>query len=181
MFEITVPATELYDEAENLFIPVKETKLRLEHSLVSVSKWEAKWNIPFLSKASHNIEQTLDYIRCMTLNQNTDSNVYKAINNNVYNKILEYINAPMTATTFNELGQARKSSGQVVTSELIYYWMIAYQIPMECQKWHLNRLLTLIRICDIKNTPAKKMSKTAVRNQYSSLNAARRKALNSKG
>lgn len=180
MLEITIPATELYDEKNQEFINVKEQTLRLEHSLVSLAKWESKWNKPFLSKVPKTAEETIDYIKCMTLTQNVDPIVYTFISNENIMKINNYIDSPMTATTFTEDPNSKPNREQI-TAELIYYWMIALEIPFECQKWHLNRLLTLVRICNIKNQPAKKMSKQDVMARNAALNAARRKQLNSKG
>jgi len=180
MLNITVPSLELYDDVNNLFINTKETKLCLEHSLVSISKWESKWNKPFLSKDQKTIDETIDYVKCMTITQNIDNNVYKCLSKENIKDINEYIDAPMTATTFYD---TRKNVGhkEIITSELIYYWMISLNIPMECQRWHLNRLLTLIRICNIKNDPGKKMSRNEIMSRNAALNAARRKKFNTRG
>lgn len=180
MLIITVPATEMFDERTQEFIPFKEQTLQLEHSLVSLSKWESKWRKPFLTKNEKTIEETIDYIRCMTITQNVDPNVYNRLSNSNITEINNYIAAPMTATTFSNINQ-QKSSREIITSELIYYWMISLNIPMECQKWHLNRLLTLIRVCNIKNTPPKKMNKRELMNRNAALNAARKKQLGTKG
>lgn len=180
MLRITIPAIELWDENKEEFINTKEQTLQLEHSLVSLSKWESKWNKPFLSKDTKTEEEELDYIKCMTITQNVDPNIYKFIPLNVREEIKEYINAPMTATWFSE-DKNTKSSSEQITSELIYYWMIAQNIPFECEKWHLNRLITLIKICNIKSQPPKKMGKKAIMSRNAALNAARRKQLNTKG
>jgi len=187
MLQVTIPASESYDEATNTFIYTKEHTLQLEHSLVSLSKWESKWCKPFLSKEPKSVEETMDYIRCMTLTQNVDQSIYSVANfpDTTIKQIQEYINAPMTATWFSEKENSKnKKSKEVVTAEVIYYWMIALQIPFECQKWHLNRLMTLIKVCNEKNNAAsgsKKMSKKAIMSQNSSINAARRKAMHSRG
>ena len=181
MLQLTVPATERWDEQRQEFSQTREQTLQLEHSLVSLSKWESKWNKPFLTKNAKTYEETLDYIKCMTITRNVDPNVYTCLTNRHIEAVNEYIQAPMTATTFTE-SQNKKYSREIVTSELIYYWMIALNIPVEeCQKWHLNRLLTLIKVCDIKNQPPKKMSKSAIMNRNAALNAARRKRLGSNG
>lgn len=180
MLKITVPAVELYDEANNRFINVKETHLSLEHSLISISKWEGKWHKPFFSKEPKTNEQTVDYIRCMTITQNVDPNVYIAMPPHVLKQIGDYIEDPMTATTFSNDKNARPNR-QVITSELIYSWMVANNIPSEYQTWHINRLLTLIRVCTINNTPSKKMSRKDTLSHYSALNKQRRKATGSKG
>ena len=180
MLRITIPATELFDEKTQRFIRTKQQTLQLEHSLVSLSKWESKWRKPFLSKNPMTVEESIDYIRCMTLTQNVDPNVYLAVTNDIMDQVSAYIEDPMTATWFNEEKKGR-GSREVVTSEVIYYWMVALQIPFECQKWHLNRLLTLVRVCNIKNAPPKKMSKKDAMSQQRALNAARRSSLHSKG
>lgn len=179
MLTIKIPDREWFNDATQEFITVKGTTLQLEHSLVSLSKWEAKWNVPFLSKDEKTIEQTLDYIRCMTITQNVNPMVYEQLSEENIEQINKYINTSMTATTFNNLDI--KSSREIVTSELIYYWMITLNVPMECQKWHLNRLLTLIRVCNAKNAPPKKMSARDIMSRNSALNAARRKKYNTKG
>lgn len=180
MLQITVPSTELWDEEKLEFINTKEQVLQLEHSLVSVSKWEAKWCKVFLSKKEKTYEETIDYIKCMTLTQNVNSDVYRCLTKENFERINEYISAPMTATWFSDEKNAPNSREQI-TSELIYYWMIAFGIPFDCQKWHLNRLLTLIKICNIKNKDPKKMSKRDIMSRNAGLNAARKKQLNTRG
>lgn len=179
MLRITIPAAEQWDERKQEFISTKECSIQLEHSLVSLSKWESKWNKPFLGKDNKTEEEIIDYVRCMTITQNVDPNVYYAMSNDNIKAIRNYIDEPMTATTFKEIGG--KTNREVITSELIYYWMIALNIPFECQKWHLNRLLTLIRVCNIKNQPPKKMKQSEIMRQNAALNAARKKQLNSRG
>jgi hypothetical protein len=180
MLRITIPAVEQWDEVKQEFIYTKEQTLSLEHSLVSLSKWESKWCKAFLTKQEKTFEETLDYIKCMTLTQNVDPEVYNYLTNGNINEINEYIEAPMTATYFSD-EKTSKTSREQVTAELIYYWMIALNIPFECQKWHLNRLLTLIKVCNIKNQPPKKRSKKDIMSRNAALNAARRKQLNTKG
>jgi hypothetical protein len=180
MLRITIPAVEQWDEAKQEFIYTKEQTLSLEHSLVSLSKWESKWCKPFLSKQEKNFEETLDYVKCMTITQNVDPEVYNYLTNENIKAINEYIEAPMTATYFSD-EKTSKTSREQVTAELIYYWMIAFNIPFECQKWHLNRLLTLIKVCSIKNQPPKKRSRKEIMSRNAALNAARRKQLNTKG
>ena len=180
MLEITIPATEIYDEVNNEFVTIKEQTLKLEHSLVSISKWESKWCKPFISNDKKTVEETIDYIKCMTINKNVDPNIYRCLTAEQINKINEYISAPMTATWFTDK-ENKKTNREQITSELIYYWMVALQIPSEYEKWHLNRLLTLIRVCNIKNQPPKKMSKRDTLSRNAALNAARRKQMNSRG
>lgn len=180
MLLITIPATEQWDEVKQEFINTKEQTLQLEHSLVSLSKWESKWRKPFLTKDEKTDEETIDYIKCMTITQNVDPNVYNFIPNEIREQINRYIESPMTATWFNK-EKTGKSSSEQITSELIYYWMISLNIPFECQKWHLNRLLTLVRVCNVKNQPPKKKSRREIMSRNAALNASRRKRLNSKG
>ena len=179
MLSIVVPEREYYDEDKNEFIHSKETTLQLEHSLVSLSKWESKWNKPFLSSKDKTDEEILDYIRCMTITQNVDPSVYLRLSKKNIEQIVNYINLPMTATTFSDRENGKK--GEIITAEIVYYWMISLNVPFECQKWHLNRLLTLIKVCSIKNTPPKKMSKSEILSRNRALNASRRRALGSKG
>lgn len=179
MLSIKIPGFEIYNEQTNRIETLNEKDLQLEHSLVSISKWESKWKKPFLTSKIKTREETLDYIKCMTLTQNVDPRVYNGITNGILDAVNKYIEDPMTATTFKK--KSGKEPNQVITSEIIYYWMISLEIPMECQKWHLNRLLTLIRVCDEKSQPGKKMSKKDVMNQYRSLNAARRSKYGTRG
>lgn len=180
MLQITIPAVEYYDEVKNEFITSKAQTLQLEHSLVSLSKWEAHWNKAFLTKQEKTFEETIDYIKCMTMTHNVDPSVYERLTDANIVQINEYIGAPMTATYFRE-EKSGPGSRETITSELIYYWMIALNIPFECQKWHLNRLLTLIKVCNIKNSPPKKRSQREIMRSNAELNAARRKKLHTKG
>jgi len=180
MLRITIPAVEQWNEEKQEFISTKEQMLSLEHSLVSISKWESKWCKVFLTKQEKTFEETLDYIKFMTLTQNVDPEVYKYLTNGNIDEINRYIEAPMTATYFSE-DKNGKTSREQITAEIIYYWMISLNIPFECQKWHLNRLLTLIKVCNIKNTPPKKRNKKEIMSRNAALNAARRKQLNTKG
>lgn len=180
MLQITIPAVEQWDERKQEFVITKEQTLQLEHSLVSLSKWESKWCKPFLTKQEKTFEETLDYIKCMTITQNVNPEVYNYLTNKNIEEIYNYINAPMTATYFSD-DKIAKTSREQNTAELIYYRMIALNIPFECQKWHLNRLLTLIKVCNIKNQPPKKRSRKEIMSRNAALNAARRKQLNTKG
>lgn len=180
MLEITVPSVEAWDDGKEEFVYMNEQNLKLEHSLIALSKWESKWCKPFLVKDEKTNEEMIDYIRCMTINQNVDPNVYNCLTVDNIRAVNDYINAPMSATTITRRAIGGKN-GEIVTSELIYYWMVALQIPFECQKWHLNRLIKLIEVCNVKNTPAKKMSKGEIMRQNAAINAARRKSLHSNG
>lgn len=184
MLEITLPALEQWDEKKEEFVTFKkELTLQFEHSLVSLSKWESKYCKPFLGNAHDRTdEEILDYIKFMTLTQNVKDDVYDRLlrTPGALDKIQKYIDAPMTATTFSNSGSS-KGSSERITAELIYYWMIAFQIPSEYRKWHLNQLLTLIRVCEVKNQPQKKMKPQDVNARNAALNAERLKKLNTKG
>lgn len=180
MLKLIVLGQEHWDEKKQEFVYNKEVSLQLEHSLVSLSKWEAKWKKPYLSREPLSYEETVDYIRCMTLTQNVDQDVYLRLTSANIAEVNRYIRDPMSAA------RTRKSKSPdgrrpVMTSETIYADMVALGIPFECQKWHLNRLLTLIKVCNIKNSPPKKRSKREIMKRNAALNAARRKQLNSKG
>ena len=187
MLKIIVPEGEIFDENTQEFLYTKETTLQLEHSLLSLSKWESKWHKAYLSNNNKTQEEIIDYIRCMTVNKGVKPETYLGLTQSDYEKINKYISAPMTATTFND---SRKQKGKtvsygrrrqhIVTSEELYYDMIAFQIPFECEKWHINRLLTLIRICSIKSEPDKMKGKDLAKHNRS-LNAARRAKHHTKG
>lgn len=188
MLQIIIPEREYFDDQRQEFIYSKKHTLLLEHSLISISKWESKWKKPFLANSNdRTIEESKDYIRCMSLSPTWDDSVYDDITNDEMKQIAEYIDDKMTATWFNDKNDPTQKNGkpgrngQIITSELIYYWMISFNIPFECQKWHINRLLTLIRICQIKNTPAKKMKKKDLYARNRELNEARRRQLGTKG
>lgn len=181
MLTITVPISpEGWDDAKQEFVDPEYETIQLEHSLISLSKWESKWQKPFLSKKETTSEEMLDYIKCMTLTENVGDDVYNHLTKENIDDIKKYIENPMTATSFKK--DVRESSnGESVTSELIYYWMISSNIPVQFENWHLNRLLTLIRVCSVKNAPSKKMSQREIMSQNAALNAARRKQFNTKG
>lgn len=185
MLPIVVPATELFVEDTNEFIQVKKTVLQLEHSLLSLKKWEAKWCIPFLDGNPKTTEQTIDYIRCMTLTQNVNPYVYGALSAQNLEDINNYIDAPMTATWFVEDKQKKKNKTvrkeKTITAELVYCWMVMYHIPFECQKWHLNQLITLIRVCNEENNPKKPLKGKALYSRNRALNEARKKKMHTRG
>lgn len=180
MLQLAIPDAEFYDEAKGEFVYVKATTLLLEHSLISISKWEAKWEKPFLSKDSKTTDEIIDYVRCMLVNSTPDPNIFLCLDSEKLTTVMNYINAKMSATWFRN---EDKPIGhrEVVTSELIYYWMVAYNIPAEYQKWHLNRLLTLIRICSEKNKPQKKRSAKEIMSRNARLNAERRAKYHTSG
>ena len=174
MLELVINDTELFDTVTNTFVAVKKHTLILEHSLISISKWEARFKKPFLTREVKTLEETRYYIKCMTLNRNVDDNVYLCLTNGDIDKVNSYIEDPMSATKPKKIGSP---SRETITSELIYYWMIALNIPVEFEKWHINRLLTLIEVCNIKNAPPKKMT-TA---QRRALNNQRKARLHTRG
>lgn len=185
MLKLFVPGVERFDEKTEMFIPSKDATLILEHSLLSLSKWESKWQHPFPyfdPTRKQTREESIDYVRCMTINQKVDPFVYYNITPDLFQKINEYISNPMTATTINRknkrLGGMPK---EIITSELIYFWMTSYGIPFECEKWHLNRLLTLIDVCSFKNETPQKMSQRDLMRRNTALNNARRAKHHTRG
>ena len=184
MLSITIPQREFFNEETSEFIYSKEAKIVLEHSLVSLSKWESKWGKPFNDGKPKTIAEIVDYIRCMTITQNIPGDVYDGITPELIERVNAYIDEPMTATTFRSIEKndpKRKVNKDIITAEIIYYWMFSYNIPLECQKWHLNKLLTLIRVFNVKNTPQKKMSQKDTLKHHRELNAARKKRLGTRG
>lgn len=171
---IHIPAGEFYDAKNNKFINTKAQTLTLKHSLVSISKWEAEFKKPFLSDTPMTLDESMYYVQCMTMTQNVDPMVYRNLTQENYDEVREYINDPMTASKVTNNGGTKGRSSEYITSELIYYWMTAFNIPSEYQKWHLNRLIMLIEICNAKNQPPKKQSRAATLAQYKALNAKRR-------
>ena len=178
MISIKLAKNETYDATNNEFIELPEKTIHLEHSLVSISRWESKWCKPFLSKNNKTHNELIDYIKCMSDEPINDADVLRLTSKDV-ERINKYINSPMTATTITE--RNGRPSNEIITSELIYYAMINNNIPFECQYWHLNRLIILIRVCNIKQSSPKKMSKRDIYNQNRSLNAARKKQMGTKG
>lgn len=188
MLEIVLPGFEVWDNQAEEFLTTKGTEgkvIQLEHSLISLKKWEAKWHKPFLGKEDRTYEEICDYVRCMTLTHGIPSSAYELIEPNTLSKIIDYIQDPMTATWFTKEsefnGVPRMGKQETITAEIIYYWMITLNVPAEYQKWHLNQLLTLIKVLNIKNTPSKKMSKADLLKQHAALNAARSAKYKKKG
>ena len=190
MLRIEIPEQkDIFDENTQMFLPeTKKTVLNLEHSLIAISKWESKWKVPYLDpniKKSHEME--IDYIKCMTINNNLiDPNIYNVIPMPIYKQILDYIADPMTATQFKSTNNVKKRGSsitgeKIITSELLYYYMIANNIPSEYEKWHVSRLMVLIRICGIKNGPVKKKSKQEIISENDRINEERRNQLHSTG
>lgn len=175
MITITVPEQELFDEATGDFINIPKTELHLEHSLISLSRWESKWKKVFLSTEDHTKEEIMDYIYCMSTDKNLNPAVLPYIDPKSYQKIIDYIADPNTATKIYDRRPNRGGKKEIMTSEIIYYYMIYYGIPISCEKWHLNRLLTLIRICGIKGgTTSQNMDLNSIFAQNRALNAKRR-------
>ena len=182
MLDLLIPGEEYFNDATNEFVYTDEIHLVMEHSLVSLSKWESRWLKPFLGREDKTEEEILDYFKCMTLTKNVKPEVYTKISPKYQKIIWDYINGKHTATTFRE-DKSSKPNREIITAELIYYWMIANEIPLECEKWNLDRLLTLIRVCNIKNSGDKgpKMSPQELANRNRELNAQRRAKAHSKG
>lgn len=184
--KLIIPGDDFWDPVNEKFLKGKDTTLILEHSLLSLSKWEQKWKISFLdtlNKKKMTGEQFMDYIRCMCITPPADPDIFKSLPPSVVQEIVSYIEDPMSATTITEPpGPKKQGHIKVITSEVIYYWMSALQIPFDpCEKWHLNRLMTLIKIASIEQQPDKKMSRKEALAQQRSLNAARRARTGSKG
>jgi len=177
---ITVLGEELFDESTGEFRSSLNYQLQLEHSLVSISKWESKFEKPFLGDSDKSPEEVLYYIQCMVISSDVPAEVYLHLSNENIMAVNDYINSKMTATWFTET-KPSKPSREVITSELVYYWMVALNIPFECQYWHINRLFTLIRVCNEKNQPAKKMTKAELIARNRSLNEQRKAMLGTTG
>lgn len=186
MLIVNIPYNEYeFLDKDNNFIHIKipQTEIKMEHSLISIKKWEQKWHKPFLTEKKKTEEEMIDYVRCMTISSNIPDEIYFFIPNNVMEKIISYIEDPMTATWFsdNSLIGAQKTSNETITAEIIYYWMISLSIPVEFEKWHVNQLLTLIKVISIKNGGSKKKDPKIAAQQRAALNAARRAKYKSKG
>ena len=171
--------SEFFNEETQEFVTSEDFVLKLEHSLVSLSKWESLHEVPFLGSAKKTEEQTLDYIKMMVIGEEPPGEILSRLSNDHFTKISTYIDSKMSATWFNE--KPSRGPSEVITAEIIYYWMISLNIPFECQEWHLNRLLTLIKVCNHKNAPKKKMSKTEAAAQQRMLNEQRMKQYGTKG
>lgn len=187
MIDICIPKSEVIDEETGrIYRAKKDWTLTLEHSLISVQKWEAKWHMAFLNRGTSTFEQTIDYVRCMTLTPNVPDEIYYCIPQSELKRVLEYVDDPMSATKVNDDSSTQKSFGKkigkdVITAEVIYYWMISLNIPTEYRKWHLNQLLTLIRVINAKNQPKKKRRMKDVLEEYRSINEANKARFNTKG
>lgn len=180
MLTITVGGTESYDEKTDSFVSVGGTPLRLEHSLVSLSKWESRHEIPFLGKTEKTPEQVFDYVRCMCIDEEPPEELLYKLSEDHFKEINAYLDSKQTATWFAKQTRAPRTS-EVITNELIYYWMTAFQIPFSCETWHLNRLFTLIQVCNAKQEKPKKMSRSEIQQRNRELNEQRKKQLGTKG
>jgi len=180
MLVIVVPGAEFFDETTNEFVDVEDVVLELEHSLVSLSKWESKFEKPFLGKEKKSPEEIAGYVKAMLITPDIGLEVLNRLSVENLTEINAYIESKQSATTFGQMPD-RSGSGEVITSELIYYWMVAFTIPFECQYWHLNRLFSLIRICNIKNSKPKKMGRHEIAARNRELNAQRRAQLSTTG
>lgn len=176
MLEIRVTLEEGFDEESSKFVAASSFTVRLEHSLSSVSKWESVWEEPFLGKKEKTQKQTVSYIEMMILQDKLPPGVFQKLIAHHLEEIMNYVSADMTATKLH-VDPNSSQSRETITSELIYYWMISMNIPVQFEHWHLNRLITLIRVINLKNTPKKKMSAMERRN----LNRRRRQQLNTRG
>ena len=181
MLQLRLPPANLFDESTSTFIESPEVVLQLEHSLISLSKWESRWEKPFLAAKGFSAEELLDYVRCMSVVKLQDPNVVYRLTQEDMIKIQDYIGRKMTATTITKPKNRHSRSRKIITSEVIYGWMVDLGIPFECEKWHLNRLLTLIEVCSTSQNPNKKMSKKDIFGQNMALNAARKARLGTKG
>lgn len=179
MIQLVIPEREYWDEKKSEFVMIKRATIQVEHSLVSVAKWESKWKKSFFGKKDRTTEEIIDYVRCMTITQNVRPEVYSILTNDNIKTVSDYISESMTATHFND--DSETGSRDIITSEIIYYWMIVYNIPSEYQKWHLSRLLALIKVCSKKNDKPKKMSKSEIMNRNRELNNKRRQQYNTDG
>jgi hypothetical protein len=180
MLKLIVLGSEHFNEATETFETVGDIEIELEHSLISLSKWESKYQKPFLTETKKTPEEIMAYIEAMIISPIYSSEVFSRFSQANFNRINEYIESKESATTFGSMPE-RNTRGEIITSELIYYWMVAFNIPFEAEYWHLNRLLALIRICNIKNAPAKKMSNHEIASRNRELNAIRRAQYNTNG
>ena len=182
MLELTVAEKEFYDSESSTFIKTPGCILTLEHSLISLAKWESKWEVPYFDGNKKTIEQDMDYIRCMVVGPIKNELIFTNFSNSELLQIQNYNQRLMTATTFSEpKNPQKKQKKEIMTAEVIYARMFMHQIPMECQKWHLNRLLTLIKVCDLRNAPSEKMSKKQSTLWAAEQNAARKAKYNTRG
>lgn len=180
MLTITIEGDEVFNQETETFSTFDDVVVELEHSLISLSKWESKYQKPFLTKDQKTPREIFEYMKCMLISPNVDPDVLYNCSQDNINQIQEYIDSTQSATTFGLLPD-RRGPGEIITAELVYYWLVAFTIPFECQYWHLNRLFALIRICNIKNSPQTQMSTNEIAQRNRDLNAQRRKELGTTG
>lgn len=180
MFHVEIPDREFFDEGQMRFVKIEGGSFDIEHSLAAIAEWESKWKVPFLSGKKRTLEESLDYIRCMTLTPGVSTALYKNLDNKTLEAINKYIDDKHTATTIKQ-NSPKKRSNELITSEVIYYWMTTFNIPWECERWNLNRLLTLIEVCSVKGAPQKKMKNRDILAQNRALNNARRAQYGTRG
>jgi hypothetical protein len=180
MLRLSIVVSEGFDESTSEFVDSEMVEVELEHSLVSLSKWESKYEKPFLDEGEKTGEELLDYIRMMITGPVPPGHVLEKLSPGNIKEIQLYISAKMTATWFST-DPSPSVNREVVTAEIIYYWMIALGVPMECQHWHLNRLITLIKVCNLKNQPKKHMNRAEAAAWQSDLNQKRRMELGTTG
>lgn len=180
MLVLSIGDEEFFDESTSKFVKKPGIIVEFEHSLVSLSKWESKHEKPFLSGDEKTDDEILDYIRCMIISPGDSAEILSRMNQKDVDAVTTYIDSKQTATTFGNLPE-RKGRGETITNELIYYWLVAFEIEWEAQYWHLNRLFSLIKICNIKNSKPKPMSKSEIAARQRELNAQRRRETGSRG
>lgn len=183
MLDITIPEQEYFDEEKQVFLYTKPIELHMEHSLMSIAKWESKWHKAFLTKRDRSPEETIDYFRCMIVNK-VDPSVVDFLTSKDIKKIIDYINEPMTAVYMGDENSSIEKGSRLrdtTTAELLYFYMITLSIPFECEKWHINRLLALIHVCEVKNRPSKTMTASQINRRNKALNEARKKKTHSRG
>ena len=180
MLTIIIEGDELFNDETQTFESIGDIVVDLEHSLLSLSKWESIHKKPFLGPGEKTPEEIFDYLKAMVVTPNLDPDVLHHCSQRNLNRIKEYINSSESATTFGSMPE-RRGPGEIITSELIYYWMVAFNIPFECERWHLNRLFALVKICNIKNSKPKKMSRHEMAQRNRELNAKRKAELGTTG
>jgi hypothetical protein len=180
MLTITVLGEEHWDQENEKFVYPDSFKLELEHSLVSLSKWESKWEVPFLGEKPKTTEMVLDYIECMILTPDPPADWISKLSKENIEEITAYFDSKQSATWFNDHHPEPKT-GETITSELVYYWLDICDIDWQAQYWHLNRLLTLVKIHTVKQAKPKPMSRSEMLRRRRALNKQRLKEMEEGG